>query len=208
MGGQDWRRQIENYAQSHIDDCRRKGQGTGERFPATDYRQEKTIQDAVVFLNGWLRTNYSSIPQLPSPPRHGRVRRKEWPQAWATFYDEDLRSEKISLNDLITRVNEGLDGLEAAQGQSMTDTAELELRWQLDEVYEVLKEHLAEGAPRHPELIDLQDEALADVLDYVDKLLDGETPEAPPSGMRGGEGNMLLEIMGVIIRFAQLTSAV
>ena len=38
--------------------------------------------------------------------------------------------------------------------------------------------------------------------------VDDGSDDAPPSGVRGGEGNMLLKITEVIIRFADLTSAV
>lgn len=213
--GQDWRRQIAKYAHDHIKECRGKGQGTRKRFPATKYRGQKRIVDAVGFLNGWLRTNYSAIfPELPLPPENGYVPRKEWTAAWARFYDEHLGPMRISLNELVALLDADLDGFE---GQPVTDTAHPvlasgtqtdELSWlqlQLDELQEVLREHLAQPRGQgHPELIDLQDEALEAVLNYLDKLLSGEVPEALPAGVRGGS-DLLTNIEEVIKRFAEIT---
>jgi len=214
--GQDWRQQIAKYAHGHIEECRRKGQGTRKRFPATKYRGQKNTVDAVAFLNGWLRTNYSAIiPELPLPPENGHVPRMEWTAAWAGFYDEHLGPMRISLHKLVALLDTDLTEFEEARGQPVTDTADPvpasgtqtdELSWlqlQLDELQGVLREHLAEGAPRHPELIDLQDEGLAAVLDYLDKLLSGEAPEALPAGVRGGS-DLLTDIMEVINRFRGL----
>ena len=53
-------------------------------------------------------------------------------------------------------------------------------------------------------MIDLQDEALEAVLNYLDKLLSGEVPEALPAGVRGGS-DLLTNIEEVIKRFAEIT---
>ena len=72
-----------------------------------------------------------------------------------------------------------------------------------------MEEHLAPQGQGHPELMDLSDEALKGVHDFLDKVLSGQAPEAlPTDGRGGGEGSMLLRsinIKDVINRFAQDT---
>ena len=216
--GQGLRQQIAKYAHRRIEVCRQKGQGTRKRFPATEYRRQENTVNAVGFLNRWLRTNYSTIiPELPLPPENGHAHRKEGTAAWAGFYDEHLRDGpvRISLNELVTLldtdVNEFEEATDTADPVPASGTQTDELSWlqlQLDDgcswLQLQLDEHLAQPRGQgHPELIGLQDEGLAAVRDYLDKLLSGKTPEALPAGVRGGS-DLVASIEEVITRFAKI----
>ena len=227
--GQDLRQQIARYARHHIKKQDRKNdQGIRKLFPADNYRDQVTLQDAVDFLNGWLESNhYANIVPVPSPPSHGRVPRKQWTDAWAAFYDGHLVPLRINLTELISDTDEKLYALEAAQEALRADTADPFPATQMDELSDVQdslgellevlwdeREHRAQPEPQgqgHPDLMDLQDEDLQLVYDCLGKLLSGQAPEdleLPSAGERGGEGNMLLtSIVEVIHRYARITGA-
>ena len=137
---------------------------------------------------------------------------------WKAFFDEHLRFP--NLIELITHTDEDLDAVEKAQGEPLADTAEpfsasstqkdelsSDVPDDLGALRDVVEEHLAPQGQGHPELMDLSDEALKGVHDFLDKVLSGQAPEAlPTDGRGGGEGSMLLRsITEVINRFAQIT---
>ena len=137
---------------------------------------------------------------------------------WKAFYDEHLRFP--NLIELITHTDEDLDAVEKAQGEPLADTAEpfsasstqkdelsSDVPDDLGALRDVVEEHLAPQGQGHPELMDLSDEALKGVHDFLDKVLSGQAPEAlPTDGRGGGEGSMLLRsLTEVINRFAQIT---